>query len=139
MMEFISKRINFYIALPSPFNKLIAVMKEKCSRSATPDSRLPDDKRYVNHSNLQATRFYQLRLIWSGKIEIFQNVFKHHVRICNHALEAIDIKYSKLGNRGLALTETRSLEKIYDIQVIEKPTVRLTAIPQSNEMTILIN
>lgn len=63
------------------------------------------------------SQFYHIKLFSKGKIEIFQNVFWHKLRVENGKVKAIDIQFSSLRNRGAYTSSVRPMDEVYNFEV----------------------
>jgi len=70
---------------------------------------------------MTADTFYHIRLYSNGKVEIFQNVFYHHVHVVDGVVSWIEIKYSSHRNRGNCTNSSRSMEGVYDTIIGDDP------------------
>lgn len=85
----------------------------------------------------QHTCFYQIQIFWKGKIEIFQNAFKHSIIIKKGKVVGIDIQYSKTKNTGNCTVSRRNLRMMYDIKYLDNPKYESkTSVPIGTVLTI---
>lgn len=64
--------------------------------------------------------WYQIRVKYKGKIEIFQNVWTHNVVVHNGEIKGLEVKWSKRQTHGL-WTNSHRPPGWYEIAIIANP------------------
>jgi hypothetical protein len=84
---------------------------------------------------MEKEMFYQIHLYSKGLIEMFQNVFWHKI---NFETNFIVIHHNSQRETGVYVTNSISLEKVFDIKIIQTPEFEYHA-PNPRDKKIIMH